>query len=292
MNQPPQVFDRKKIQARFGRKNIQPDNFITSLVVRDLNERLATISRSFKKALVIAPHIKNMPDALASMNGPIPFDVATTLVPSPGIQLCDPENFAPVSKDYDLIVSLFDITITNDVPGFLTQILDHLVPDGLFISGFIGGTSLNELRAAWLQTDAEHLGGALARIPPFIEVRDAGALLHRVGFALPVSDIEKLTLRYDTPLALMKELKTFGASNPLNTDQKATDAKKSPMVTRAQLASAIKAYKQRATDEDGRIRASLEIIWMSGWAPHISQPKPLKPGSAQVSLAKVLAGKK
>lgn len=285
MTHPPKIFDRAKIQAKFLREGVQTNNFMTTLMVEDLHDRLKSISRKFNNALVLAPHIDHVPKTLSSMEGPIEFEVATSLVPVNGVSYYDPENFTPVADNYDLIISLFDITITNDVPGFLSQILSHLAPDGLFIAGFIGGASLLELRAAWLEADAKHLGGAMARIPPFIEIKDAGALLHRIGFALPVSDIEKLTLRYTSPMSLMAELKTFGASNPLHND---VHANKSPLITPAHLASANEAYAHRATDADGRIRASVEMIWMSGWAPHISQPKPLKPGSAQVSLAKVL----
>ncbi len=288
MNLPPKIFDRKKIQAKFLRNGVQSDNFMTSLMVDDMSDRLAAISRKFNKALVLAPHINHLPKTLTSMEGAIKFEVATSLVHAQGVPLYDPENFTPAANDYDLIITLFDITITNDVPGFLSQILKHLTPDGLFIAGFIGGGSLRELRAAWLEADAKHLGGAMARIPPFIDVKDAGALLHRAGFALPVSDIEKLTLRYASPLSLMAELKIFGASNPLYNDAHNGN---SPPVTQAHLASVNEAYARLGTDEDGRIRASMEMIWMSGWAPHISQPKPLKPGSAKVSLAQAL-GKK
>ncbi|MCF6303543.1 MAG: SAM-dependent methyltransferase, partial [Devosiaceae bacterium] len=188
--------------------------------------------------------------------------------------------------DYDLIISLFDIGFTNNVPGFLNQIFGHLGKDGLFISAFIGGTSFNELRSAWLMADDTHMGGALTRVAPFIDIKDAGSLLQRTGFALPVTDKETLCLRYETPLHLMREIKLFGGSNPL------VSAALKP-VTRSHLNTAIDAYAQIATDTDGRIRSTLEIIWMSGWKPDASQQKPLKPGSAQISLTKVLGtGKK
>jgi hypothetical protein len=140
------------------------------------------------------------------------------------------------------------------------------------------------LRRAWLFADEAYSGGAYTRVAPFIDVRDAGALLQRAGFALPVADVETHLVRYKSPLALMQELKALAASNPL-TDRPKTFAVKQL------LADACKHYEAIASDEDGRIRATLEIVWMSGWAPHESQQKPLAPGSADVSLTKILSNR-
>lgn len=174
--------------------------------------------------------------------------------------------------------------MVNDVPGFLTQIRRHLAPDGLMLLAAIGGNSLGALRTAWLNADAELSGGAYARIAPFIDVRDAGGLMQRADFALPVADIEHHTIRYASPLALMQELQTLGASNPL------MDLPPKP-ATKALIATANAQYQTLAGDKDGRVRADLDILWLSGWAPHESQQKPLAPGSAEVSLKSVLEGK-
>jgi SAM-dependent methyltransferase len=197
--------------------------------------------------------------------------------------LGDPGPWAPTLPhgDYDLVVSIFDLQIIDDVPGFLSSIRAHLRPDGLFLAAAVGGDSLTELRQAFFAADSERYGGAYARVAPFIPLAEVGRLLQHAGFALPVSDVETHVVRYATPLKLMQELKTLGASNPL------ADRPAQPM-TAAHLAAASAQYEAIAADADGRVRATLEIIWMSGWAPHESQQKPLKPGSAEVSLTKVL----
>ncbi len=281
MTQIPQIFERSLMAQRLATGQDQPIDFVTQLVVEDLAQRLAIITRDFSKALIIGPNATDLPQKLRSAQGNIHFERAATLTTSPDFESLDPENFDIEEKGYDLIVSLFDIAITNDVPGFLSNIRRHLAPDGLFLAAFIGGNSLNELRTAWIEADTDHMGGAMARVAPFIDTRDAGSLLQRAGFALPVADLESRTIRYASALALMKEIKDLGASNPLAD-------RGGKLVTPAHLASACSAYENLARDSDGRMRATLEIIWVSGWAPHQSQQKPLAPGSAEVSLTKVL----
>ncbi len=281
MNQVPNIFNRKKVGQRLSLLAEKPADFITDRIVDDLCQRLSNISRPFEKAVLLAPNPKPLSNQFTSALGPIRLERISTLLSTNNQNACDPENLHLPASDYDLIISLFDIGFTNDVPGFLNQIMHHLKKDGLFVAAFIGGQSLNELRAAWLQADDAVLGGALARIAPFIDIKDAGSLLQRAGFALPVADRETLCLRYKSPLHLMKEIKELGASNPLFSPS-------AKPVTRMHIGEAIKAYEQIAKDPDNRIRATLEIIWMSGWKPDQSQQKPLKPGSAQVSLAQVL----
>jgi SAM-dependent methyltransferase len=277
---PPRIFDRELIARRLARRSGEPD-FVTVLVLEDLADRLAVITRRFENALILGPDARFFPEIGRSAEGEFSFSRLSTLV---GAGRIDPENLSLPVTDYDLIVSLLDLQAINDVPGFLDRLRRHLRPDGLFLSAAIGGASLGELRAAWVRADAEILGGAYARVAPFIEVRDAGMLLQRAGFALPVADVEAHAVRYETPLALMRELKTFGASNPL------IDRPGKP-VSKRLLAAACAAYEMLASDEDGRVRATLEFLWLSGWAPHESQQKPLAPGSAEVSLTKVLGSR-
>jgi hypothetical protein len=203
------------------------------------------------------------------------------VVPSADAPLIDPEALDLPRRDYDLIVSIFDLDVVDDVPGFLARARAHLRGDGLFLAAAIGGESLTELREAFLAADAETGGGAYLRVAPFIPLSAAAGLLQRAGLALPVSDVETHVVRYGSPLALMRELKALGASNPL------AERPQKP-ATKRLLGAASAAYERLAGDPDGRIRATLEIVWMSGWAPHESQQKPLKPGSAEISLAKVL----
>ena len=262
MAQPPKTFDRDLVARRLARRPGGED-FVTRLVLDDLEERLQIVTRSFERALIMAPDAALLPERGNSGNGSFAFERRT---------------------GYDLIVSLFDLQLINDVPGFLARVRAHLLPDGLFLAAALGGDSLTELRQAFLAADAEVSGGAYARVAPLIPLRDAGGLLQRAGFALPVADVETHVVRYASPLALMQELKALGAQNPL-ADRPAQ------LATPRLLAAAAAHYAEIAADPDGRVRATLEIVWMSGWAPHESQQQPLQPGSARVSLSKVLGNK-
>jgi hypothetical protein len=273
---PPKIFDRAAIARHLDRRPAGRDDFVIKLALADLADRLATVTRSFDRALILSPDATLLPERGATAKGEFVFERLATMLGG-----LDPEALALPRADYDLIVSLFDLQIVDDVPGFLSRIRAHLAPDGLFLAAAIGGESLAELRQAFFAADTEVSGGAYARVAPFIPLSDVGRLLQRAGFALPVSDIETHVVRYATPLALMQELKALGASNPL-ADRPAKPA------TKRLIATASAAYEADAADPDGRVRATLEIVWMSGWAPHESQQKPLKPGSAEISLAKIL----
>lgn len=181
----------------------------------------------------------------------------------------------------DLAVSALALQFVNDLPGTLIQIRRALRPDGLFMAALIGGDSLAELRAAFADAESEIEGGLSPRVAPFADVRELGALLQRAGFALPVVDSERLTVRYDLVLALMRDLRRMGATNVMH------ERRRRPL-KRAILQRVEAVYADRFSDADGRLRASFEIIWLSGWAPHESQQKPLKPGSAAQRLADVL----
>ena len=277
MAQAPRVFDHELIARRFARRAAGED-FVTRLVLDDLEDRLLTVVRPFERALLLAPDAAALPQRGNSGKGSFVFERLSTLH---GAEHVDPEQLQLPRNDYDLIVSLFDLQLVNDVPGYLARIRAHLAPDGLFLAAALGGDSLTELRQAFLAADAEVSGGAYARVAPFIPLRDAGALLQRAGFALPVADVETHVVRYASPLALMQELKMLGAPNPLAD-------RPGRLMTPRLLAAASTTYADLASDPDGRVRATLEIIWMSGWAPHESQQQPLQPGSAKVSLTKIL----
>lgn len=281
---PPRIFDRPLVARRLAAHRTGAPDFITDLVIADLADRLAPVTRTVTKALIMGPDAQILPETGRTANGPFTYQRQATLL-HPGVgSVLDPDYLKLPDTGYDLIVSLMDLQLINDVPGFLTQIRAHLVPDGLFMAAALGGDTLTELRSAWLSADAAHSGGAAARVAPFIDIRDAGALLQRAGFALPVTDLETHTVRYADPLALMNELRTLGASNPL------ADRPQQP-VSRSLLLKAATAYQDQAADPDGRVRATLDILWMTGWAPHESQQKPLKPGSAKQSLADALKAK-
>ena len=143
------------------------------------------------------------------------------------------------------------------------------------------GDTLHELRAAWLEAEAALRGGAHLRVAPFVDVRELGALLQRAGFALPVADLDRIMLRYPSPLALMQEIKALGLAAPMS------DRPRIP-VTAGLLAAAAAAYERKFQTADGRIPATVEVAWLTGWAPHESQQQPLKPGSAKFRLAEAL----
>jgi SAM-dependent methyltransferase len=278
----PRVFDRDLIARRLARRSA--DDFVTDLVVADLETRLEAVTRRFEQALIMGPVADRLPTAGHSAVGPFTFERVATSVPSGGIPLVDPEDLYLPRQRYDLIVSLLDLQTVNDVPGFLARVRAHLRADGLFLAATLGGDTLTELRQAFLEADAMVLGGASARVAPFIPPSEAGGLIQRAGLALPVADVESHTVRYASPLALMREIKALGAANPL------ADRLDRP-ATRTLIATASAAYERIAADPDGRVRATLEVLWLSGWSPHESQQQPLKPGSAEVSLAKVLGRK-
>ena len=269
---PPNLFDRNLIVRRRARGQTTPD-FVTELVLADLAERLENVNRRFEQAVIAGPGLIGLTPALPTVDS---LEIVPTLTPDQADDMP-----ALAGADYDLVVSVLDLQAINDVPGTLVRLRRALRPDGLFLAVALGGLSLNELRTAWIEADSAIAGGAYIRVAPFMDVRDAGSLLQRAGFALPVSDTDTHRVRYADPLKLMRELKALGAANPM------AEKPKSP-VTPGHLAAAIAAYP---VDDDGRISATLELIWMSGWAPDDSQHKPLAHGSATISLTEVLKTK-
>jgi SAM-dependent methyltransferase len=178
-------------------------------------------------------------------------------------------------------VSALALQFVNDLPGTLVQIRRALKPDGLFLAALIGGETLTELRQAFAAAESEIEGGASPRVAPFADLRELGALLQRAGLALPVTDVDRLTVRYDSAFDLMRDLRRMGGTNALN-------ARRRTPLKRATLTRMAEIYAQRFADADGRVRATFEIVWLSGWAPHPNQQQPLRPGAAQARLADAL----
>ena len=181
----------------------------------------------------------------------------------------------------DLVVSALVLQFVNDLPGTLVQIRRALRPDGLFLAALIGGETLTELRQSFAAAESEVEGGASPHVAPFADLRELGALLQRAGFTLPVTDVDRLTVRYDSVFGLMRDLRRMGATNMLH-------ARRRTPLRRATLMRMAEIYAERFSDNDGRVRATFEIIWLSGWAPHPSQQQPLKPGTARTRLADAL----
>lgn len=272
MSQPPRLFDRDQIARNLARRPNR-DNFVRDVVFDDLADRLGAHRRDFADAVLIAPDVDLLPHAVATASGRVAFHP---------VEAFGRDDFPDLPEgQFDLVVSLLHLQAVNDVPGHMARLRARLRPDGLLLVAMIGGESLSELREAFLAADSLVSGGASARVAPMAQVRDAGALLQRAGFALPVADVETHTVRYANAFALMAELKALGAANPL-VDRPRRFA------TRTLLAAAASAYQEASADADGRVRATLELIWLAGWVPHESQQKPLRPGSAKISLGDLL----
>jgi len=276
----PTVFDRALLRRRRLRaRALGPETFLIDRVAADLAERLGAVLRQFDLAVDLGTPADAVRAALKD-NAAIGTLIAASPLPDGDI-VADEEALPFRDGALDLIVSALALQFVNDLPGALIQIRRALKPDGLFLAAILGGDTLTELRQAFAAAETEVEGGVSPHVAPFADVREMGALLQRAGFALPVTDVERLTVRYSSPFILMSELRRMGATNVL------AERRRVPLL-RTTLNRMTEIYAQRFADADGRIRATFEIIWLSGWAPHESQQKPLRPGSAQARLADAL----
>jgi SAM-dependent methyltransferase len=280
----PRVFDRLLVRRRLMRalKGGYAD-FLLRRAIDDFAERLGTVLRRFPLALDVSTPTAALADWLKTSGR---VDDVIRLAPTGGTGgpptiAGDAEALPFAPERFDLAVSLLALHSVNDLPGALIQIRRALKPDGLFLGCLLGGATLQELREAFTEAEAELEGGVSPRVAPFADVRDLGGLLQRAGFALPVADIEPVIVRYADPFGLFRDLRAMGLTNAL------AHRRRTPL-RRATLWRAADIYAERFADADGRIRATFEIVWLSGWAPHESQQKPLQPGSAQTRLADAL----
>lgn len=280
----PLVFDRSLVRRRLARAlRSGYADFLLERAVADLDERLAPVLRTFPQALDLGTPTPAAA-ALLRSTGRAGHVLRVAPVPEAGSVLGDEERLPVVAGHFDLAVSLLALQGVNDLPGSLVQIRRALKPDGLFLGALLGGATLTELRQAFTQAEAELEGGVSPRVAPFADVRDLGGLLQRAGFALPVADSEIVRVRYGDPFALMRDLRQMGLTNAL------VHRRKTPL-RRATLMRAAALYAERFADPDGRLPATFEIVWLTGWAPHESQQKPLRPGSAKMRLADALGVK-
>ena len=270
----PQIFDRALYLARQSKANATHD--LQNMVAAELGDRLSIILKQFPKSLVIAQNSEVAAETLRLVAGVEKLDI---LAPATGDVIALPDT------DYDAIFSLLDLHCVNDVPGHLAQLARGLKPDGLLLVAFFAGDTLFELRESWLQAEIEITGGVSPRVAPMIGVRELGGLMQRAGLALPVADLDRTIVRYADAFALMGEVKSFGYSNPLI-------GRSSKLVSKRFISKVAGHYHKNFSDEDGRIRATLEIAWAMAWKPHESQPKALKPGSASHRLEEILNAKK
>lgn len=279
----PALFDRALTRARLARSfDGERADFLLARAADDLETRLSVVARQFSRALDLGTPTGHAVGVLRAGGRAEAVFRAAPLPMAEVDAVCDADRLPIAPESVDLVVSLLALQSLDDLPGALAQIRRALRPDGLFLACLLGGRSLQELREAFAIAEAEIEGGVSPRVAPFADVRDMGGLLQRAGFALPVADVDNLVVRYATPLTLMADLRAMGLTNTL------VERRRVPL-RRATLMRMLAVYHERFADPDGRVRASFDLVWVSGWAPHESQPKPLKPGSATMRLADALA---
>lgn len=275
-NVAPILFDRALLRARQNRaERIDPATFLLDRVAVDMEERLHAVLRDFSDVAEIWT-----PGELLRKPSRDRFKSIAQIK----LEQSGQEILALQPESLDLVVSALAFQFVNDLPGVLAQIRRALRPDGLLLAAMTGGDSLSELRQSFAAAEAECEGGVSPRVAPFADLRDVGALLQRAGFALPVTDVDRVVVRYDSAFALMQDLRRMGATNVL-VERRRTPTRRATLLRMAQI------YAERFSDADGRIRATFDVIWLSGWAPHESQQKPLKPGSAKAGLAEAVRGR-
>lgn len=266
------LFDRALAAARGQRSRKPEPNILTRTIAEELADRLSIVNRRFELACLIAGE----PEAIAARlkEGGQVREIECRL-PSASDDLELPD------ERYDALFSVLDLHAVNDVPGALIQMRRALKPDGLLMACLFAGATLSELRQSWLAAEAAVTGGVSPRVAPMIDVRELGALLQRAGLALPVADLDRTMVRYSDAVALIHEIRELGLSNNLITRSRTP-------VSRRLMGAAVAHYQRHFSDPDGRVRATVEVAWITGWVPHESQQQPLKPGSAKARLADAL----
>jgi SAM-dependent methyltransferase len=296
MTHSPLLFDRALLRARLDRaaSGFPAAGFLKARAAEDAVMRLEAILREFPVAVDLGARDGAFARALALSDARqkvgllIQTDLSERMLAAPsradgdGPRLVADEERLPFGDaTIDLAVSTLALHWTNDLVGALIQIRRALRPDGLFVGALFGGATLTELRQALLAAEDEVSGGASLRVSPFADAIDAAGLLQRAGFALPVADVDRVKVRYAHPLALLKDLRAMGETSVL------IDRSRKPL-SRKVLFRAMELYQERFAEPDGRVPATFEIVTVTGWAPHESQQKPLRPGSAKMRLADAL----
>lgn len=285
---PPQIFDRARLAARRQKiaARFADYDFLRRRVSSDLQSRLDDTSRIFERALELGAADGSLAAALLS-SGKIKSALVADTAPAfleqaaaRGLETrrVDEESLSFGTEEFDLVLAPLTLHWVNDLPGALVQIRRALKPDGLFLGALFGAGTLSELREVLAEAETELAGGLSPRLSPLPGLRDMAGLLQRAGFALPVADRDRVTVRYNSPESLLADLKGMG-------ERAAFAPGTGRALPRRVLGRAVELYRQRFSDADGRVRASFEIVHLSGWAPAPGQPRPLKPGSAKVSLA-------
>ncbi|MCA3728241.1 MAG: methyltransferase domain-containing protein [Phenylobacterium sp.] len=290
---PPRIFDRDLLRRRLDRAapGYAGADFLKRRAAGDIVMRLEAIMRDFPRAVDLGARNGAFAQALADSDAAprvgllVEADLSGRMLSGrSGMRVqADEERLPFAAASLDLIVSSLSLHWANDVIGALVQARLALKPDGLFIGALFGGATLTELRQALTAAELELTGGAGPRVSPFADPSDAAGLLQRAGFALPVADVDRVTVRYDHPLKLMADLRRMAETSVL--------AERHPRpLTRRVLARALEIHARDFADPDGRLPATFEILTLTGWSPSETQQKPLRPGSAKVRLADALGG--
>ncbi|MBM3536863.1 MAG: methyltransferase domain-containing protein [Alphaproteobacteria bacterium] len=285
----PAVFDRRAVRQHRNRAalRLSEHDFLFREVAQHLAERLDDVNRDFHVTLELGAHGDTLTEHLAGRNGIeklVRCDQSAPMVThgQPASCVVADEEWLPYAPaSFDLIVSSLSLHWVNDLPGALVQIRRALKPDGLFIGALFGRATLGELREVLVEAELAECGGAGPRVSPFVDVRDAGGLLQRAGFALPVVDTDTITVSYTSALDLMRDVRGMGESN-------AVAERRRNFTRRSTLLRAAAIYADRYADEEHRIPATFQIVTLTGWAPHEAQPRPLRPGSAARRLSEAL----
>ncbi len=266
------------------------EHFLLDHVATDLADRVAGMSADFPHALDLSPQAGRLAASISKTGKTTDWMLAPSGVPAEErnggscdhlIAVTDEEwlPFAPAR--FDLVVSGLGLHRVNDLPGALIQINRSLKPDGLFVASLFGGATLSELKTCMAEAEMDITGGASPRVLPFADVSVLGQVMGRAGFALPVADVERLTVRYGAMSDLLADLRAMGETNSLH-------ARSRTPLGRGVFDRAAEIYGARFADKDGRLRATFDIVTLTGWHPHASQQQPLQPGSAKTRLADVL----
>lgn len=288
---PPVLFDRDLLRRRRDRaaKEFDDFDFLHARAADDLVDRLLSVTRDFETCLLLGGGgalgraLKARPEAGRKIGTVIEADLSPSLAARSeytGLAL-DEERLPIADESVDLVLSCLSLHWTNDLVGALIQINRALKPDGFFAGALFGGATLTELRQAMMAAESEIRGGVSPRISPFADTIDMAGLMARAGFAMPVSDVDRVTARYGNSFVLMRDLRKMGETSALK-DRPRTPVTQSFFVRTAEI------YSEKFADEDGKVPARFEIIHAAGWAPHPGQPRPRRPGSAKVRLADAL----
>ncbi|HXJ00339.1 MAG TPA: methyltransferase domain-containing protein [Micropepsaceae bacterium] len=278
---PPRIFDTLAYRARRERAaRLTGDIFLAREAAEHLAERLVAINRRFVRGL----DIHSRAEIFETLRPFAQEWVRTGFAWDNPSVIADDQALPFSGGSFDLVTSALSLHAVNDLPGTLVQIRRALKPDGLFVAALFGGETLRELRLSFAAAEAEILDGVSPRVSPFGDVRDLGGLLSRAGFALPVADVERTTVRYRDIARLFTDLRAHGETNALA-------ERSNRLLSHRLLEGVVREYKARFTDSDGRFIATFDIVFLTGWAPHESQQKPLQPGSAKIRLADALGTK-